>query len=185
MAGYFRDRKILEPSCYSFRSPDGKEEMIYVLENNFGFPLTKEEFYKEKEFLIDFLKKAEESYNNPNIEIYLQILKTEANLYYTGFKKNENGKFVIPEPKEYNIKCKKFNPNKQKWSFKCGWCGKKVSADIQDYYYVIFLDYISHFGTPDDKRWERGCSKECAAYIWYDLHKDWIYEKGLKDYFEF
>ena len=95
MAGYFRDRKILEPSCYSFRSPDGKEEMIYVLENNFGFPLTKEEFYKEKEFLIDFLKKQKNLTITLTLKFTCKYLKQKPAFIILASKKTKMGNLLF------------------------------------------------------------------------------------------
>ncbi len=173
---------VLEPSSILISSPDGKEERIYVLKDNQGFILTKEEFYKEKESIIDFFEKAEKAYNDPEIYSFLIWLNTASRLYRDGFRMNENDKFVIPEP---NIKYKEFDPNKRKWSFKCSWCGKKVSSDKQKYYYsILFNKTLYHFPALECEPCERACSKECATHVWHDVYKNWIHENGLEDYFE-
>lgn len=134
-----------------------------------------------KEIVQDLFEQVKDFYERyDNIELVDEGNKQQELEHYLstihGFgqiKKHENGKYLIPESK---YKYKKFNPEKRDWSFKCHWCGDKVSSKTEPGYYTINDFY---FGIS----MERACSEDCAKLIWKDGIKNWINENGYTKYF--
>lgn len=59
---------------------------------------------------------------------------------------------------------------KRNWSFKCDWCGNKVSSKTDKEYYSLRFPQLPH--KIERNSFERGCTKECATHIWFDLFKE-------------
>lgn len=89
-------------------------------------------------------------------------------------EEDEMGKYLIPKAR-YTYK--KFNSDKRNWSFKCDWCGEKVSSKTNEGYYSAYdRDFKGN-------NFDRGCSEDCAKLIWKDNFKHWLHEHGYSKFF--
>ncbi|OQR53434.1 hypothetical protein [Bacillus sp. CDB3] len=89
-------------------------------------------------------------------------------------EEDEMGKYLIPKARYIY---KKFNSDKRNWSFKCDWCGEKVSSKTNEGYYSA---YDRNF---KGNSFDRGCSEDCAKLIWKDNFKHWVHEHGYSKFF--
>ena len=93
-------------------------------------------------------------------------------LHNMGFDFKNQGRYMRQGHSVY--KRKEFNPDKRKWSFHCGFCGKKVSSDVdRDYFYIADYD-IRTSGTISD----RCCSEVCARHVWDEMLEVWLKNHG-------
>ncbi|SDJ74053.1 hypothetical protein [Salimicrobium halophilum] len=177
--------KLMIPSSVSAKSEKGNEE-LFVFEDEAGFILTKDQVIHGEHSLMDIINKAIAFYDAEGAQEWIErVNKIKAIKYFSSmshdedFKQNENGKFIIPE---VNMRYKEFRSNlKRDWSFKCDWCGKKVSSKTDTHYYTLNFPQIP--GLMSDY-FKRGCSEVCANSIWKDEFKKWIYDNEYQDFFE-
>lgn len=112
----------------------------------------------------------------PNIDDYnkhMQLLDY-MRCVSISLEEDETGKYLIPKAR-YTYK--KFNSDKRNWSFKCNWCGEKVSSKTDEGYYSA---YDRNFKVDN---FDRGCSEDCAKLIWKDNFKHWAHEHGYSKFF--
>ena len=174
------------PIQITVKKDDGTEKELFAFQDNSGFVLTKKQLVDKENSLMEILEKAIEFYTSEEVEEWIDKTNTETKIelyssmnFKVDFHKNEKGKFVIPKT---NIKYKKFKPDlKRDWSFKCGWCGKKVSSKTDNGYFSIDFPSIPDL---NNKPFERGCTEECATHIWKDSFKNWIHQNDYQDFFE-
>lgn len=159
-------------------SNDGQKMKHFALVDNWGY------IYTEKE-IRELQDKIDSFYAVENIDILIinqnkrtdleDTLRNYAANYDQSLIKNDEGLFVLPKSV---YKYKTFNPEKRNWSFKCNWCGEKVSSIDDDKYYTLNNSIF-------EISMERACAEVCAELIWYDKIKEWIYDRGYKDFFSF
>lgn len=165
---------------------DGVEKGLIAFQDKHGFILTKEKLIEARNELIEVIKKADEFYAMEGIEesIRKENIKTSISIYSSmsfdvDFTQNENGKFMIPNA---NLQIKQFRSDlKRNWSFKCGWCGQKVSSKTDKSYYSIDFPHIHSL---EHDTFERSCSKECGQHIWNEVLRNWIFNNKYQDMFE-
>jgi hypothetical protein len=116
-----------------------------------------------------------ETYSNN--DWYETVLKKEKILflYDVGFNLRRNGRYIRSNKPVYNYK--KFRQTiKRDWSFKCGWCNKRISSKKDKGYFSIAR--FEWMQTHSDN-FVRTCSESCSKLLWDDLFKSWLKESGL------
>lgn len=113
------------------------------------------------------------TYSKENINEQIDLYNQVQRLLNSGFDFRRAGRYYRFNDKVYEQK--EFRTNLQRdWSFKCSWCGKKVSSKTEVEYYSMVLE-SSRFA-PDFKR---TCSEACVQLLWDEWLKNWLKENNL------
>ncbi|MEX3914313.1 hypothetical protein AB4672_21305 [Bacillus paralicheniformis] len=145
---------------------------------------------KEALMIIDGLKrfynqgeKLDEEIENFNLKNKLREYLSVMEHIKVEFKDNQ---YHIAVPSFLFVK---FNLDKRHWSFKCGFCGRKVSSKTDEGYYKTYNVKIGRNFTwkhqETDHTEDRACSKGCARGIWLDDAKQWVKENRLNKLIHF
>src|SRR5699024_2605161 len=136
---------------------------------------------------LQFLKRdelkliADEIYKTLNLDDSLDKFIDESNIKsrlksFYSYSEKDRDKFQIPY--DYlKVSKRYFNPDKNKWSFKCGNCSDLINIDAQEDYYTIVPDDMFYADN------QRGCSKGCTKVILKDIIKNWIHYSNESKYF--
>lgn len=157
--------EFLHLSPVECQNDDGSKYVVYAPVDNNGQILT-------KEYSFDFVEKVLAFYSEKGVDDFIKKQND-----YSRLMSGSLDSFIYDEKTDLfsfpllNCKYKPFKTERL-WSCSCGWCGKKLSINIQPGYYSI-----SRFAH------ERACSEDCAALIWKDSWKNWAIEKGYIKYF--
>ncbi|KOY16717.1 hypothetical protein [Paenibacillus xylanivorans] len=139
---------------------DGKEG--YVL-------IDREGYYKGPDEGIDIALKLLLAYGDAGIQKALDDENKSIHLENMGFDFQKTGRYVRHGKPVY--KRGEFDLFKRVWSFHCGFCGKKVSIDVQpEYWYIVDQHGIRKSNTLSD----RACSEICAKHIWDEYLELWL-----------
>lgn len=94
---------------------------------------------------------------------------------FYSYSEKDRSKFQIPY-EELRLSKKHFNPDKRKWSFKCGNCSDLININVQFFYYTVVPEF-------DSSGNDRGCSKDCTKVIIKDIIQNWLHNSGADKYF--
>ncbi|MCM3593633.1 hypothetical protein M4D58_23715 [Brevibacillus borstelensis] len=158
-------RSPFMPTAYIFQEImiDGEEALVFM-DGNLEI--------MEQEEAKDVLAKLIKGYKNEDVNKSIKEHNKERQLLHAGFDFENQGRYYRFNHPVYSKK--EFRKDlKRNWSFKCGWCGKKVSSEFPQEYYTI-MEY-SLEGTTG---FERGCSEVCIKHIWDELLTNWLKEHG-------
>src|SRR5699024_843413 len=136
---------------------------------------------------LQFLKRdelkliADEIYKTLELDHSLDEFIEEKNIknnlknFYL-YSEKARDKFQIPYDR-LRLSKRYFNPDKNKWSFRCGNCSNLINSDVHESYYTIIPEDI--FDADND----RGCSEGCTKVIVKDIIKNWLHSSVESQYF--
>lgn len=137
--------------------------------------------------ILQFLKRdelkliADEIYKTLELDHSLDEFIEEKNIknnlknFYL-YSEKARDKFQIPYDR-LRLSKRYFNPDKNKWSFRCGNCSNLINSDVHESYYTIIPEDI--FDADND----RGCSEGCTKVIVKDIIKNWLHSSVESQYF--
>lgn len=152
------DRRRVFPRFYrvirvEVKEDNGESREYSCLANERGNVYSREDV----KALFEEIKEFYMCEDMPNIDDYNKHMQLLDYMRYVSIslEEDEMGKYLIPKA-WYTYK--KFNSDKRNWSFKCNWCGEKVSSKTDEGYYSV---YDRNFKVDNFKHWahEHGYGK--------------------------
>jgi len=135
----------------------------------------------------DFLKRdelkliADEIYKTLELDDSLDEFIEEKNIknnlkHFYSYSEKDREKFQIPYDR-LRLSKRYFDPDKNKWGFRCGNCSGLINIDVQESYFTIVPEYIF------DADIDRGCSKGCTKVILKDIVKNWLHNNECQYFY--
>jgi hypothetical protein len=178
LAFYFSRGKYIAIKNYSLNKKGGmnmwkKIDRIIIEETPEGRAIlrnTRNGMILTTEEALVIIEKLLSTYNSDDVDEIIENTNEYQKVINAGFDFESKGRYYRFNNLVYSRK--EFRRNlKRDWSFKCGWCGRKVSSKTDKEYYQLC--------TMTDFPFERACSEVCIQHIWDELLMDWLNKNGF------
>ncbi|MED1472686.1 hypothetical protein [Bacillus salipaludis] len=149
----------------TIQNDDGTEEDVLYFRDNHGY-LT------DKETALKYIEKLRRFYEYQDVEKWIEDSNREQKL--ENFPIDFNDIYLNKQFKEKVYYYKPFRANlKRDWSFKCDWCGTKVSSKTDKGYFLI----NSHTRIDHELDGYRACSENCVKLLWKEKFNEYMKNK--------